>query len=70
VDEQILKGSDDGVQHSGILGFWTLSIVRYSKEHNVSEAVSVSVLRLGVGDTYFVDYIRRSFEKVTEIIYF
>jgi hypothetical protein len=35
-------GSDDGVYHSELMGFWTLSIVQYSKilktrEHNVSE---------------------------------
>jgi hypothetical protein len=30
---------------SALMGFWTLSIVRYSKEHNVSETGSVSVLR-------------------------
>jgi hypothetical protein len=29
---QILKGSDDGVQHSELLGFWTLSIVWYSRK--------------------------------------
>jgi hypothetical protein len=28
---KILKGSDDGVSHSELLDFWTLSIVRYSK---------------------------------------
>jgi hypothetical protein len=28
-----------------LLGFWTLAIVRYSKEHNVSKTQSVSVLR-------------------------
>jgi hypothetical protein len=27
----MLKGSDDGL-YSGLLGFWTLSIVRYSKK--------------------------------------
>jgi hypothetical protein len=27
-----LKGSDDGVWHSGLMGFWTLSIIRYSKK--------------------------------------
>jgi hypothetical protein len=32
-----------------LLGFWTLSIVRYSKEHNVSETGSVYVLRSVVG---------------------
>jgi hypothetical protein len=27
----ILKGSDDGVSHSDLLGFWTLSMVQYSR---------------------------------------
>jgi hypothetical protein len=27
----ILKGSDDNVQHPKLLGFWTLSVVRYSR---------------------------------------
>jgi hypothetical protein len=27
----IIKGSDDGVKHSKLLGFWTLSIIRYSE---------------------------------------
>jgi hypothetical protein len=27
----VLKGSDDGVSHSELLCFWTLSIVRYSR---------------------------------------
>jgi hypothetical protein len=39
----------DLASSSGLLGFWTLSIVRYSKnveeEHNVSETGSVSVFR-------------------------
>jgi hypothetical protein len=46
-------GSDDGVQHSDLLSFWTLSIVQYSKkirEHNVSETGSVSVLRSREGE--------------------
>jgi hypothetical protein len=30
---------------SELLGFWTLLIVCYSKNHNVSETGSVSVLR-------------------------
>jgi hypothetical protein len=34
---KILKGSNDGVCHSGLLGFSTLSIVWYSREHYVSE---------------------------------
>jgi hypothetical protein len=29
--QEILKDSGDGVQHAELLGFWTLSIVRYSK---------------------------------------
>jgi hypothetical protein len=39
--------------YSGLLRFWTLCIVRYSKEHNFTEIGSVSVLSwaLGVGDT-------------------
>jgi hypothetical protein len=28
----ILKGSDDGVQHSELHGFWTLSVVQYSRK--------------------------------------
>jgi hypothetical protein len=42
---QILMSSDDCVSYSGLLGPWTLSIIQYSKEHNVSETGSVSVLR-------------------------
>jgi hypothetical protein len=40
---------DDSYPHfqSGLLGFWTVSIVRYSKEHNVSGTGSVSVLGWG-----------------------
>jgi hypothetical protein len=40
----IIKGSDGGI-HSGLLGFWTLTTVRYTKEHNVSAIGSVSVLK-------------------------
>jgi hypothetical protein len=46
--QQILKGSDDGVQHSKLLGFWTLSSIWYSKktrEHDTLEIESVSILR-------------------------
>jgi hypothetical protein len=39
------KGSHDGVQHSGLLGFWTSFIVRYSKSHSVRETGSVFILR-------------------------
>jgi hypothetical protein len=31
------KDSDEGVQHLGLLSFWTFSIAQYSKEHRVSE---------------------------------
>jgi hypothetical protein len=31
--------------HPELLGFWTFSIVWYSREHNASETGSVSVLR-------------------------
>jgi hypothetical protein len=42
-----LMDSDDGVWHSELVGFWTLSIVRNLKklENIVSEIGSVSVLR-------------------------
>jgi hypothetical protein len=40
----ILNGSDDGVQHTELLGFLTFSIVWYSREHDVPETGSVSVL--------------------------
>jgi hypothetical protein len=33
----------------GIIGFLALSIIRYSKEHNVSETRSASILRRGGG---------------------
>jgi hypothetical protein len=39
----ILNGSDDGVLQSGLLIFWTLFIVLYSKNHNVSKAGSAFV---------------------------
>jgi hypothetical protein len=45
VDNRFLRNEE---RTSGLLGFWTLSIVRYSKnteEHNVSETGSVSVFR-------------------------
>jgi hypothetical protein len=37
--------------------FWTLSIVWYSKKHNVSETGPVSVLKFG-RDTYSVGFLR------------
>jgi hypothetical protein len=30
---------------SGLLGFWTLSIIWYSEENNVSESGSISIVR-------------------------
>jgi hypothetical protein len=30
------NGSDEGLYHSGLLGLWSPSIVRYSKEQNIS----------------------------------
>jgi hypothetical protein len=41
----ILKGSDNGVQHSWLLRFQALPSVLYSKEQKVSESEFVSVLR-------------------------
>jgi hypothetical protein len=36
---QILKGSDDGISHSEILGFWTLSI---AQKPSISESDGVA----------------------------
>jgi hypothetical protein len=49
--------------HSGLLGFWTLSIVRHSKnteEHNVSELDLFPSSDEGTGDTYSVGPLRKS----------
>jgi hypothetical protein len=46
-----------------LLGFWTFSIVRYSRiqKYDISETGSVSVFRLGGGkDTYSVGPLRKS----------
>jgi hypothetical protein len=53
---QTWKNSDDGVCWTEFTEFfWTFSIVRYSKKHDVSETGSVSVLRLRWReDTYSV----------------
>jgi hypothetical protein len=45
--------------YSGLLDFWTLAIVRYSK-HDVSETGSVSVLRSRGGDIYCAGSVRKS----------
>jgi hypothetical protein len=37
-------GTEKPFRYSEYVGFWTLSIIRYSKEHNFSETGSVSVL--------------------------
>jgi hypothetical protein len=55
-------GSDDGVEHSELIGFWTSPIVQYSKilkirEHNVSETGSVSVLRSGGRGWFLVRWV-------------
>jgi hypothetical protein len=46
--KQNLKGSDDGVQHSLSVGFWTfpLSGILNTRKYSVSETESVSVLRV------------------------
>jgi hypothetical protein len=31
--DKIQNGSDDGVEYSELVGFWTLSIVMYSRNH-------------------------------------
>jgi hypothetical protein len=36
--------------HSELVGFWTFPIVWYSREHDVSETGSVSVLRFRWGE--------------------
>jgi hypothetical protein len=57
-------GSDDGVEHSGILGFPILSIARYSKEH--MKYATFRKLNLfpssfgAVGDTYRAVSVRKS----------
>jgi hypothetical protein len=56
----VRKGSDDGVQHSGLLCFWTLPIFRHSKEQYVSKTESFSVFRWRVGDTYLLGTLERA----------
>jgi hypothetical protein len=46
-------------------GFWVFDLVHHSifwktKEHNVPETGSLSILRSGVGDVYSVGFIRKS----------
>jgi hypothetical protein len=48
---KIPNGSDDAACHSGLLGFWTLSDVWYSKKHEVLETGSVSV-PMSVGNSW------------------
>jgi hypothetical protein len=38
-NKSILKGSDDGVLQSGLLTFWTSSIVWYSKKYQTMDKV-------------------------------
>jgi hypothetical protein len=42
--KSVIKDPDDGREPSGLLSFWSMPIVRYSKEHNSSETGFVSVL--------------------------
>jgi hypothetical protein len=51
------------VHHTESLGFWTLcpsSGILNTRKHNVKGTGSVSVLRRGEGDTYFVGSLRKS----------
>jgi hypothetical protein len=41
-----------------VLGFWTLSVVLYCEEYNISETGLVSVLIMG--DIYSVSSVRKS----------
>jgi hypothetical protein len=50
-------------KHSRLLGFWTLSIIWYSKKHKSVQHFrngSFSILRCGVGDIYSVGSIRKT----------
>jgi hypothetical protein len=38
-NNRVLRGSDDGVCHSGLVGLWTSPIVPYSKEHRMMDNV-------------------------------
>jgi hypothetical protein len=40
LDRAALKGSNEDVQHSELLGFWTLSIVRYSRNQRTQRSGS------------------------------
>jgi hypothetical protein len=55
---QILKGSDDGVQHTGLLFFFTFpsSGILETRKHDISENGSVSVLWCLI--TIFIVYFR------------
>jgi hypothetical protein len=51
----ILKGSDDGVLQSGLVCFWTLSIVWYSKKYTVFRKMDLfSSSGVGKRGTYSV----------------
>jgi hypothetical protein len=57
-----LKGSDDGIWHSGLQGFWTLSIVRYSKKQKNTMFRKLDLFPFSceeAGDTYSVGPIRK-----------
>jgi hypothetical protein len=48
------------IRHSELLGSSTSSIIRYFKEHDISETGSVSVHGEGVCDPYPVGFVRKS----------
>jgi hypothetical protein len=57
-----LKDSDSGVEHSEVLGFWTLSAVwnsKYKKTQLVGHWISFRP-QVMEGDTYSVGSIRKS----------
>jgi hypothetical protein len=43
-----------------LLVSWSLTKIRYSKEHYILETASVSSLDKGMGDTHSVEPVRRS----------
>jgi hypothetical protein len=45
----VIGGSDNGVNRSDSLGFWTLSIVRHYNEGNAMDSGSVSVFKRSGG---------------------
>lgn len=57
----IVKGSDNGVLQSGLLSFWTLSIIWYPKKIVLKiRSLSSDVGIVGGGRTYSIGSIRKS----------